>query len=1300
MTDATGASRAPSGEPARGPSLPGEPANGSSGDRPSGGGAGGGSPEGRLARVISWTVVVVAVLNVVYLITLPPLAGNAAERLDLPRPASLPPPAEPPEPRAEPVAPVEELREELRLPRVDESPDDEHSRASLAAYREGDYETAFEEAVLAMDPAPLPENGLYRALTTVSVRSRIEDVVIKPSGRRATGVVDRALQPVMREGDPEEMAARLNNAAVMLFLHTYEDYEPVPYEEIPVDTWVAEELAYQAAELRPDSCPALMNLTLFGGMRHGVLLETAFGVQADLDHGGKGDTWADYYPEASCDEPAFLYYRAQTSFTATGLSGYGVPAIEEALRLADRLQEDPRWAGLAHSLKGDANYWAGVYAVERTKTPRPFTADRHFEAALREYDAALALQPDDPAIRHGKALVYLQQGKAATRDDVNEAVLDKAIEEARAALDAAPGSPRLQQTLVRAHEEKGDHETAAELGRRHLSGERPALAPLTIVPYSAISHGADVYLEARAVSPEGGGAGGAFTDDEVIEPYVSRPYAADLPFAAFVPGGFLRYLDELRNYELLRDDVLGSDYASFREDLATVPEGVRRNERTLVLAGIARLLDQPEDVVAPRAETQAAIDAYLELPEKITFLPSGPSGSEPQWQGNDVFYREAGNLLREHKRYEDAVRLYGIWQAELERTGADELRRAEAHKVLGEARFLCGDDAGALAAFERAEGLRPSWPPYVTRQAFIHEKLEDYGRAEELYRRALETMREPADWMSPTELQSEEPMEIYYPDGYQASKHLGDVLLRQAEAAGAAGEEDRYARAARAYGDALEAGLGAPSAAAAVNNLGIALLKSGEHERSVEVLETLVLPPPDPLRTDAEEMRLLRALAGPRGIPDAWKEPNIASPPTPDENNPVFHLNLGWAHELNGKPKEAEEQYLAAVKSNPTFHPALNDLGVLAAEGERPEEAKAYFGAALDVKPDYAHASHNLGVTLLRSGPRGFLAGQGYLSRAVVQDPSLSQASYGHIFDNGLYFLELSLAGRVPPDWEFAEVAEEGVGVVSLLALALLLGRAGLGFARAKAQETILGRLFSEARRRGQAARLPRLLGRAREGWFRFLGFGVPTSGGPWSTPLALLVSAPAVALVMGWGLLWTGSEGRLLMLTTLFYLVVVSLLVHQAGHILVAMRFGMKTRGAPWPAGIVQALGLVAIGGPAVAPAPADLLEGGEGRDRERSLVYLAGPAASILFAVLLFGAFFVGPVPLLRLAATVNLSLAAVSLLLLPPLDGAMVGGQGRYARLLFWTGAALAVLAVVAYFGNDLFCRLGPGGSCWGI
>jgi len=104
----------------------------------------------------------------------------------------------------------------------------------------------------------------------------------------------------------------------------------------------------------------------------------------------------------------------------------------------------PGWAGLAHSVRGDAYYWFGIYAFERAQYKQPFTARRYFKLALTEYDVALRLQPDDTAIHHGKALAYLELGET-----------DKAIREAKTALKADPDSPRLQQTVIGAYEEKG-----------------------------------------------------------------------------------------------------------------------------------------------------------------------------------------------------------------------------------------------------------------------------------------------------------------------------------------------------------------------------------------------------------------------------------------------------------------------------------------------------------------------------------------------------------------------------------------------------------------------------------------------------------------------------------------------------------------------------------------------------------------------------------------------------------------------------------------------------------------------------
>jgi tetratricopeptide (TPR) repeat protein len=288
---------------------------------------------------------------------------------------------------------------------------------------------------------------------------------------------------------------------------------------------------------------------------------------------------------------------------------------------------------------------------------------------------------------------------------------------------------------------------------------------------------------------------------------------------------------------------------------------------------------------------------------------------------------------------------------------------------LGEAYFLNGQNKKELAAFERARGLfrdavaseggkgkySAEWPPYIVRQAFMYELLKDYGKAAELYRYTLDVIRQRPDKVSgmgryvgtlPTYQNYD------HSDQYSAAKHLGDVLLMQArnyEVAQDKGENAddvraRYEEAAKAYSEVLEdrQTIGplvsfVPNITSAANNLGLALIKIQDYEGAIKVLKTLVEPSSDP--------------------PAGW----IISPVS-DQANPVSHLNLGWAYGLNGKPEKAKEQYLAAVRGDPTFHPALNDLGVLAAKSGEVSMAQGYFDAALEAKPDYDYAAHNLGA--------------------------------------------------------------------------------------------------------------------------------------------------------------------------------------------------------------------------------------------------------------------------------------------------------------------------------------------------
>ena len=1227
-----------------------------------------------MARLISWTIILLALLGVSSLVTLPLLARGAAERTEFARPETLPSEPQLPEKREEPLVPVSELHEALKLPRVDTSLTDKHSKASLAAFRAGEYEEAFEEAVLSLEPTPLEENGLHDALRTTYDAVNIETVE-KPNGRRAIKALDETLRPILDTQDPREAAARLNNAAAMMILRDYAmEHSAVPYGMV-----AAQELAYQAADIDP-SCPVLLNLTLFEGA--GRYLDEVF-LPSDLEP-AEQIIWIDYYAyehwSEACADPALYFYLAQT------LHNSDSPELEKfQLNIADFLQREPALAGLGHSLRGDIYYWDGFHT--RLNTEAPFTVRRYFELAVEEYTAALALQPDDTAIRHGRSLAYLELSKVG-QNQVDEKTLYKAIQDAKAALAAEPESPRFRQTLAEAYEARGDYVAAARVYGELVETRQAASAPLALVPYSPLSHGADRYTELRVMVGESAPAVTALFDDEVIEPSMPRTYAPNVtPEEWSVPRGLDLYRTELLHYGLLRNDLLSGNYAAFEEHIEGVPEEVRRNEGTLLLMGIAKLLNQPDSMPTP--ETQDAIDDFSEehsrhLEELIyedpthAYLYDRSSGG-PEFEGADWFYLEAANFFRQHRQCEKALRIYDAWRSALERGEADARRRAEVEKLAGEAHFLSGDHDKALAAFVRATEWRPDWPPYVVREAFMHEKLGEYTSAADPYSRALEIAQKKAGWMDPNMLKSYSPATLYssfYPDPYQAAKHLGDVLLRRAKDYSAVQEEKentelvraKFEEAAQAYRKALElsaSGDASPVIGAAVtptaaaNNLGVALLMA-EREKA------------DKEEDYSDVVDIFRALVQPAEEPTEDWQYNVAF----DEHNPIFRLNLGWAYDLDGQPRKAKEQYLAAVKSDSSFYPALNDLGVMAAENGNFQEAKRYFYVAIDERRNYAHAYHNLGVALLSSGGLGdFLAAQHYFARAVSLDPSLRDTRYDYIFDHELYFLRLDLGTNVPPDWSFAAHAERSTLALSMGVVALLLWGIIRRTAYEKGRETLVGKIFHFLQER-YGGPLSRLWIPLRDGWLRLSRLGRPTRPRWWITPLALLITAPVVALVQGWSLVWGESAVKLVMVATLLYVALVSLLVHHAGHAVVALRSHLQVREAPWPAGIAQAIVLVAVSGPFVAPMPATSVEG-DAEERRRQRVLLAGPLASLLFASLLYALYVSTHIPLFNFGAVLNLGLAAASLLSLPPLEGAAIS-EGYYTRWTFWMATVVTVMS----------------------
>jgi tetratricopeptide (TPR) repeat protein len=63
-----------------------------------------------------------------------------------------------------------------------------------------------------------------------------------------------------------------------------------------------------------------------------------------------------------------------------------------------------------------------------------------------------------------------------------------------------------------------------------------------------------------------------------------------------------------------------------------------------------------------------------------------------------------------------------------------------------------------------------------------------------------------------------------------------------------------------------------------------------------------------------------------------------------------------------GHLREAEQLYLAVVAADPTHTYALNNLGILASQADRPEEAMEYLRRALSLEPDVAEFHGNLAV--------------------------------------------------------------------------------------------------------------------------------------------------------------------------------------------------------------------------------------------------------------------------------------------------------------------------------------------------
>jgi tetratricopeptide (TPR) repeat protein len=82
----------------------------------------------------------------------------------------------------------------------------------------------------------------------------------------------------------------------------------------------------------------------------------------------------------------------------------------------------------------------------------------------------------------------------------------------------------------------------------------------------------------------------------------------------------------------------------------------------------------------------------------------------------------------------------------------------------------------------------------------------------------------------------------------------------------------------------------------------------------------------------------------------------------------VAHNNLGFALGQAGKLDEAIAHYQQALRINPDYVEAHYNLGMALAQMGKIEEAMAHFEQALRINPDDAEAHNNLGTALARTG--------------------------------------------------------------------------------------------------------------------------------------------------------------------------------------------------------------------------------------------------------------------------------------------------------------------------------------------
>src|SRR5262245_48805406 len=215
------------------------------------------------------------------------------------------------------------------------------------------------------------------------------------------------------------------------------------------------------------------------------------------------------------------------------------------------------------------------------------------------------------------------------------------------------------------------------------------------------------------------------------------------------------------------------------------------------------------------------------------------------------------------------------------------------------------------------------------------------------------------------------------PDSAEAQGNLGMALLRRGQIDQAATHLSEAVR--------LKPELWEPHFA-----LGVALKERGDVQRAIaEFVRALELKPNHAESRAQLSEALIKAGKSPEAVAKlgASGSPKPSSPRAP--SSPQAHYELGNTLYLQGKMAEAIGEYSDAIRLNPRFAEAYNNLALAVLAQGDVDGAIKHLSTARRLKPDYAKAALNLGTILYRQGR--VKEAIDYFNEAARLDPSLER---------------------------------------------------------------------------------------------------------------------------------------------------------------------------------------------------------------------------------------------------------------------------------------------------------------------